>query len=101
LRKLRKAFRAWSRLSSITIPASVEAIAKDCFDECTKLSIVTFEAGSKRSKIAPSAFGRGPELNAIYGPRSIDPLVASFEEFANVTDGAEEGETVTRKRLGQ
>jgi hypothetical protein len=41
------AFERCSSLRSICIPSSVESIPELCFKDCTRLSNLTFEAGSK------------------------------------------------------
>jgi hypothetical protein len=56
------AFFDCSSLSAICIPSSVIDLGRHCFGNCLSLSTVTFEAGSKLSKIDKSVFSGCPSL---------------------------------------
>jgi hypothetical protein len=51
-----EAFLRCEALTSICIPASVDTISKSCFESCTALSTLTFEAGSQVSVFETAAF---------------------------------------------
>jgi hypothetical protein len=59
------AFYGCSRLSSISIPCSVDKISKECFELCYSLATVTFESGSKLSCIENNAFRHCTLLKSI------------------------------------
>jgi hypothetical protein len=45
-----------SQLQSICIPSSVRTISSFCFQDCTRLSTVTFEPGSTRPTFGTGVF---------------------------------------------
>jgi hypothetical protein len=59
------------QLDSISIPASVHAIGKHCFDGCRALSQVHFAPVSKLTEIHASTFAKCPALKSIVMPDSV------------------------------
>jgi hypothetical protein len=57
----------------IILPASVEVLGEECLPECSSLSSVTFESGSRLSRIESGAF-TGTGLIEIILPASIEVL---------------------------
>jgi hypothetical protein len=66
------AFALCSRLSFICIPSSVTIICAGCFCACDNLSRLTFELGSKLSRIERNAFEQCASLSSIAIPSSIE-----------------------------
>jgi hypothetical protein len=86
-------------LIEISIPASVEVIGEECFAFCTLLSSVTFESGSRLSRIENQAFGKTALIEII-----IPPSVADCRSLSSVTfesrsrmPGIEERELTQRR----
>jgi hypothetical protein len=60
-------------LLEIGIPASVEFIGEYCFPRCVSLTSLTFESGSKLSRIEKETFAE-TGLHAIVIPESVEFL---------------------------
>jgi hypothetical protein len=60
-------------LIEIIIPSSVEVLGEKCFYECRSLSLVTFESGSRLSRIEKLAFYRTGLIEIII-PSSVEVL---------------------------
>jgi hypothetical protein len=65
---------AWNPLYSVCIPASVTSIGPSSFAYCAGLMEVTFEPGSKLSRIDARAFGCCPHLKVLAIPSSVTLL---------------------------
>jgi hypothetical protein len=79
------AFRRFSSLKSICIPASVGTLPESCFTSCTSLQRVTFEPASKLSRIEEGAFSDCSSLKSIQIPASVEILChSSFSWFNSV-----------------
>jgi hypothetical protein len=63
-------------LKQVVIPADVSAIGARCFDTCTRLSEILFEAGSKPQRIETRAFFE-TALKAIAIPASVEEIADS------------------------
>ena len=61
-------------LTSIEIPASVEAIEWGAFADCTSLQTVTFEKGSQLKTIESSVFSGCTSLTSIEIPASVEMI---------------------------
>jgi hypothetical protein len=75
------AFHLCSNLASVEIPACVENIKSQAFKQCTALTDVKFEAGSRLSVI--DGFNRCTALTRIEIPASVDAI--AMEAFAECT----------------
>lgn len=69
------AFEMDSGLTSVTIPASLEAIPYRAFSNCTALQTVQIESGSVLTTIGGEAFYQCQSLNSINLPASIKQIV--------------------------
>ena len=68
------AFVNCTALTSIEIPASVEAIEWGAFADCTSLQTVTFEKGSQLKTIESSVFSGCTSLTSIEIPASVEMI---------------------------
>jgi hypothetical protein len=68
------AFADYSRLQSISMPASVESLGVGSFSDCSALSSVTFELGSKLVRIEARTFFDCRSLRSISIPASVESL---------------------------
>jgi hypothetical protein len=74
-------------------PSSVEVLSERCFSECKSLSSVTFESGSKLSRIEKNAFA-GTGLIDIIIPASVDFLgEGCFADINSLSSVAFESES--------
>jgi hypothetical protein len=72
-------------LIEIIIPSSVEILGGWCFSECRLLSSVTFESGSKLSRIEQQAFNQTGLIEIIL-PSSVEILGARcFSECVSLS----------------
>jgi hypothetical protein len=60
------------------VPASVEMLGRECFSDCGSLAHLTFESGSRISRIAARAFDRCPILKSVSIPASLEILHELF-----------------------
>jgi hypothetical protein len=67
-------FRKCSLLRSISIPATVEVLGMECFDECRSLSSFAIESGSVLNRIEAKAFSRCVALQSIRIPAKVEFL---------------------------
>jgi hypothetical protein len=65
-----------SKARAICIPSSVPLIPERAFEHCANLSTIVFEAGSRLSSMAPSAFARCGGLASVCIPCSVASLGA-------------------------
>jgi hypothetical protein len=66
-----------SSLQSICLPASVETIRLRCFEGCKNLSSLTFEPGSRLSRLGDWAFADCRSFQSICIPSSIETISPS------------------------
>lgn len=87
------AFRGCDNLVSVTIPAYVNTIGGAAFYECIALESVTFEAGSKLSKLETATFWGCASLKAVTIPGNVKSIGkgAFFECFELQSVTLEEG----------
>ena len=64
----------YCNISSITIPASVTGIGNNAFDSCYHLSTLSFEVGSKLTRIGTEAFSDDPGIKSITIPASVTDI---------------------------
>jgi hypothetical protein len=62
---------AWSGLTAIIIPSSVEVLCKECFSNCQSLTSVTFEMDSKLREVAADSFFGSLSCHPIEYPPSF------------------------------
>jgi hypothetical protein len=72
-----------SPLRSIVIPRSVRVIGQQCFDHCTALSTVDFQADSQLLTIGATAFGHCRSLASICVPRFVERILSGCFVGAN------------------
>jgi hypothetical protein len=71
-------------LIEIILPASIEVLGEKCFSECRSLSSITFESGSRLSRIGKMAFLKTGLVEMIH-PASIEVLGANcFSECSSL-----------------
>ena len=74
-----------NKLTSITIPASVETIGGSAFSGCTQLTSISFASGSKLKSIGSNAFNN-VKITSLALPDSITTLnQTAFGSLANLT----------------
>jgi hypothetical protein len=84
-------------LIEIVIPASVEEIGAKCFAECRSLISVTFESGSRLSRIAEEAFSETGLIEIVI-PASVEEIRAKcFAECGSLSSMTFEGRSRLRK----
>ena len=88
-----------SRLSRITVPASVTKIASEAFANCTSLSSITFQtaAGEKALVISPRAFLNCTSLEKITLPKRLSSV--SLTKYS-VTDSVVTLDNASNSFLG-
>jgi hypothetical protein len=80
-----RAFGDCTSLSSICIPSSVQIISIQCCSGCANLSTVTFEPGSKLSRLKDEAFRGCSSLSSICLPSSVQSIDGDcFDECPNL-----------------
>ncbi len=80
------AFYNNDNITSITIPSSVTSIGDYAFSNCTGLTTVTFEEGSKLSSIRSGAFENCKSLTSITIPSSVTSIGSwAFEDCSSLT----------------
>ena len=72
--KFFKAYRVFTNITVITIPAGVKVLCERCFVEHKSLSRVTFAAGSCLKQIEKEAFSGCESLKEIEIPASVEVL---------------------------
>jgi hypothetical protein len=70
------AFSNCSALKSICIPASIEIIGKECFENCSSLSQIIFQSGSRITRLGGEVFGRCSLLTSICIPANVKSIGA-------------------------
>jgi hypothetical protein len=74
---------AWSGLTAIHIPSSVELLCKSCFSTCKSLASVTFESDSKLREVAADSFAESRLLRSIeYSPSLLERSQAVLSHVA-------------------
>jgi len=73
-------------ITSVTIPAGLEYIRGSCFNNCTSLSMVTFDPGSILRGIDSEAFKGCTSLTAITLPDSINNITLGDSVFSGCTN---------------
>lgn len=74
---LAKAFEG-TDIASVTIPASVETIGEDAFDQCPSLKKCEFAAGSRLQSIGRAAFSYG----GLCGVVALPPSLKTITDYA-------------------
>jgi hypothetical protein len=73
------AFARCSSLSSISLPSSLETIGYCCISECSSLSTVTFETGSRLSHVESMVFDCLSSRFSISIPLSLQTALSSYQ----------------------
>jgi putative SOS response-associated peptidase YedK/uncharacterized membrane protein len=72
-----EAFKGMTDLTSVVIPADVTAVGTSAFENCGKLSSVTFAGGSTCASIGANSFAGDTALTAIIIPASVTAVGTS------------------------
>ncbi len=84
---LMDAFYGNTAITSVSIPSSVTVIGKNAFADCTKLTTVTFVAGSGLKKIGDYAFSGCTKLTTISLPNGLQAIGEyAFSQTAITTE---------------
>jgi hypothetical protein len=82
-------FSGCQRLKSVLIPASIEILGNCCFSNCTLLTEIIFEPGSKLNEMAVMLFIKCYSLQSICIPANVETIhgycFANCTSLANVS----------------